>query len=117
MLLTLAACGGDDDASSTSPAEPTATESAAAAPSETAAAAITIASFSFSGVSEVPVGTTLTVTNDDSTSHTWTSLDGVFDSGTLAPGDSFQFTFDTPGTFAYHCNIHSSMTGSITVTG
>jgi plastocyanin len=116
MLLTLAACGGDDAASSTSPAEPTATESATAAPTETAAE-ITIASFSFSGVTEVPVGTTVTVTNDDSTSHTWTSLDGVFDSGTLAPGASFQFTFDTPGTFAYHCNIHSSMTGSITVTG
>lgn len=115
MLLTLAACGGDDDASSTSPAEPITTESATAAPTETAD--ITIASFSFSGVSEVPVGTTVTVTNDDSTSHTWTSLDGVFDSATLSPGASFQFTFDTAGTFAFRCNIHPSMTGSITVTG
>jgi plastocyanin len=56
------------------------------------------------------------VTNTDAASHTWTAVDGSFDSGTLAEGDSFEFVFDGPGTFEYFCNIHPSMTGSVTVT-
>lgn len=108
LLLTLTACGGGDDASS-------AAEPAATAPA-TGGAAITIAGFAFSGATEVAVGTTVTVTNDDSATHTWTSEDGTFDSGSIAPGESFEFTFDTAGTFAYHCNFHASMQGTITVT-
>ena len=115
LLLTLTACGGGDDASSA--AEPAATKSAEAvstAPA-TGGAAITIAGFAFSGATEVAVGTTVAVTNDDSATHTWTSEDGTFDSGSIAPGESFEFTFDTAGTFAYHCNFHASMQGTITV--
>ena len=48
-------------------------------------------------------------------SHTSTSGDGVWDSGTLRPEDSFPF--DTAGTFSYFCNIHPSMTAEITVEG
>ncbi len=57
------------------------------------------------------------MTNTDGASHTWAAVDGSFDSGTLAEGDSFEFTFDEPGTFEYRCNFHPSMTGTITVTG
>ena len=42
---------------------------------------------------------------------------GEFDSGTLAQGDEFSETFGTAGTFAYHCTIHPSMTGTVTVEG
>lgn len=79
--------------------------------------AITIADFSFSGVTEVPVGTTVTVTNNDSTRHTWTATDDTFDSGTIEPGASFEFTFTEPGEFEYFCNFHPSMEGAIVVTG
>jgi plastocyanin len=68
-------------------------------------------------VSEVPVGTTVVVTNTDSTQHTWTALDGTFDSGALGEGDTFEFTFTEAGTFDYRCNFHPSMTGTIVVTG
>lgn len=78
--------------------------------------AITIADFAFSGVTEVPVGTTVTVTNENGVSHTWSSVDDVFDSGALAPGDSFEFTFTEAGSFDYLCNFHPSMTGTIVVT-
>ena len=44
-----------------------------------------------------------------------TADDGSFDSGNLAPGATFSQSFSTPGTFTYHCNIHSSMTGTVTV--
>jgi plastocyanin len=64
---------------------------------------------------EIAPGTTVTWVNNDSAPHTATSDDGVFDSGTLEPGDSFSFTFEDTGTFAYHCDIHPNMTATITV--
>ena len=78
---------------------------------------ITIEDFAFDGVTEVAVGTTVVVTNVDSAPHTWTAVDGAFDSGSLGQGETFEFTFDTPGSFEYFCNFHPSMTGTITVTG
>ena len=41
---------------------------------------------------------------------------GAFDSGNLAGGKSFSFAFDQAGTFAYHCKIHRTMTGTVVVT-
>jgi plastocyanin len=50
--------------------------------------------------------------------HTATSDDGhTFDSGYLNPGQSFTFTFNQAGTFKFHCNVHDSMHGTITVLG
>lgn len=80
-------------------------------------ATITIADFAFDGITEVAVGTTVVVTNTDSAPHTWTAVDGAFDSGSLGQGETFEFTFDTAGEFEYFCNFHPSMTGTITVTG
>ena len=78
---------------------------------------ITISDFAFSGVTEITVGTTVVVTNEDGSTHTWTAVEGAFDSGSLAGGDSFEFTFTEPGTYEYFCAIHPSMTGTIVVTG
>ena len=114
--LALNACGGDDDEPAAEPAEQPASEPAAE-PAAGEEATITIADFAFAGVTEVAVGTTVVVTNDDGTAHTWTALDGTFDSGTLAQGDTFEFTFTAPGEFAYQCSFHPSMTGTIVVTG
>ncbi len=80
-------------------------------------ATITIADFAFSGVTEVAAGTTVVVTNTDGTAHTWTADDGTFDSGSIASGGTFEFTFAEPGEFAYFCNFHPSMQGTIVVTG
>ena len=80
-------------------------------------AEIVIADFAFVGDQEVPVGERVVVTNTDGASHTWTAVDGSFDSGTLAEGDSFEFTFDEPGMFEFFCAIHPSMVGAITVSG
>src|SRR4051812_18746665 len=56
-----------------------------------------------------------TWTNTGAKNHTVTSDTGLFDSGVLVPGASFTQTFKQSGTFAYHCSIHPSMTGSIKV--
>jgi plastocyanin len=51
----------------------------------------------------------------DSTAHTSTSDNGAWDSALLAPGASFSRTFQTAGTFPYHCTIHPNMVGTVTV--
>jgi plastocyanin len=63
----------------------------------------------------VPAGTTVTWTNADSIPHTSTSDATGWNSGTLAPGQQFNFTFSTNGTFHYHCAIHPGMIGTVIV--
>lgn len=85
----------------------------------TATNSVTIQGFAFSPADvTVKKGTTVTWTNQDSATHTVTETDGMTgpDSGDLANGKSYSFTYDTVGTFKYHCAIHPSMTGTVTVT-
>ena len=64
----------------------------------------------------VAVGTTVTwVSADPNLPHTSTSEDEIWFSGNLNEGDEFPFTFDEPGTFAYFCEVHPTMTGTIVV--
>jgi plastocyanin len=49
------------------------------------------------------------------TTHNITADDGSFTSGPLAPGTSFDATFSLAGTFTYHCSIHPTMKGTVTV--
>ncbi|MGZ5501096.1 MAG: cupredoxin domain-containing protein [Nitrososphaeraceae archaeon] len=63
----------------------------------------------------VPAGSTVSWTNDDSIQHTVTSDEGLFDTGPISPGDTFDNTFDTSGEFGYHCAIHPFMTGVVIV--
>jgi plastocyanin len=61
-------------------------------------------------------GTTVTWMNNDSTTHTSTSNNsGPWSSGSIDPGGTFSFTFQSSGSFAYHCAIHPGMVGTITV--
>lgn len=66
---------------------------------------------------EIPVGTTITWTNQDAIQHSVTAADGSFDSGLFTQGSTFSQTFDTPGTYTYTCSRHGSMLGEVTVTG
>lgn len=61
------------------------------------------------------VGDTVTWTNNGTLTHTTTAKGGVWDSGNLAPGKTFTFTFTSPGIFKYRCNIHHQMIGGIQV--
>ncbi|MGE5625764.1 MAG: plastocyanin/azurin family copper-binding protein [Bacillota bacterium] len=65
----------------------------------------------------VTAGTTVTWVNKDDVPHTIASSDKRFtSSGGLDKGDSYSYTFNTPGTFAYYCSIHPFMTAKIVVT-
>jgi plastocyanin/glucose/arabinose dehydrogenase len=69
----------------------------------------------------VPVGTTVVWQNEDNVAHTVTAgtpdapQPDQFDSGIFGSGESFRFTFDEAGTFAYFCTIHPNMRATITV--
>ena len=76
---------------------------------------VSIANFSFNPATiTVAPGATVTWTNNDSTTHTVTSNDNLFNQS-IDPGKNFSFTFSSAGTFSYHCSIHSSMTGQVIV--
>jgi len=80
--------------------------------------AVAIADFSFTpgvfGVA-VPPGTTITWTNQGPTVHTTTSDNQVWDSGDLAVGQSYSFTFQDPGVYWYFCRPHPWMRGTISI--
>jgi plastocyanin len=64
----------------------------------------------------IPVGGSVTWTNNDSAPHTATAMDReVLQSGTLNQGDTFTQTFDTPGTYEYFCEFHPNMSGTVIV--
>ncbi|HVX58619.1 MAG TPA: cupredoxin family copper-binding protein [Candidatus Saccharimonadales bacterium] len=80
---------------------------------------VTIQNFAFSPADiTVKAGTKVTWINQDSTAHTVTETDSQVgpNSGDLAQGESYSFTFAKAGTYHYHCSIHSEMTGTVTVT-
>jgi plastocyanin len=63
----------------------------------------------------VPPGTTVRFVNNDSVAHTATADNGLFDTGELPPGYSFDVVLDGAGTVTYHCELHPEMQGSIVV--
>jgi plastocyanin len=61
-------------------------------------------------------GTTVRWINKDAIPHTATSDQPLFDSGNIPSNATYEFKFDTTGTFNYHCNYHLPyMTGQIVV--
>ena len=129
VLVVATACGGGTSAT-TKPAgsvagpasAPAAASQAAAggAPTcnpglDTTATQVAIASFTFTpGQATATAGNSVSWTNADSTAHTVT-FDSGPDCGNLATGVSVSATFTSPGTYPYHCTIHPTMKGTVTV--
>jgi len=63
----------------------------------------------------IGVNNTVVWTNYDSAEHTVTATDNSFNSGFIQPGQSFSYTFTTPGTYNYYCTIHPWMKGTVIV--
>ncbi len=80
---------------------------------------IVIKNYSFSpSPLKVKKGTTVKWTNSDIAKHTITADSGG-SNGPNGPlfgqGQTYSFTFNTAGTFAYHCEPHPYMHGSVEV--
>jgi plastocyanin len=75
--------------------------------------------FSFSPATvTAKVGDVVVWTNEGAAPHTATLDDHpACDTGNLAGGASGGIVFEAAGTYAFHCSIHSSMKGTVEVTG
>jgi plastocyanin len=96
----------------------TATPAPTPNPEASSTSSVSIANMSYSPASlTLKKGTKVTWTNNDDVAHTVTADTGnAFDSGNMDKGKTFSFTFNTAGTFAYHCTYHPNMHGTVTVT-
>jgi plastocyanin len=100
LALGLAACSSSSKSSSSSSGN----------------ADITISGTAFSDVKPVKAGATVTVKNEDGFAHTVTADNGEFNTNNIDGGKTVTFTApSTPGTYKFHCNIHSSMHGELVV--
>src|SRR5680860_1182982 len=125
-MIATAACSDSDEADSASSNSVVGDESG----EETSPSGVVIRGVAFVPADiEVAVGTEVKWSNEDSVDHTVTSgvqreqgvpgveedtdarPDGMFDENLPEEGDTFAFTFDEPGTYAYYCDVHASMTG------
>jgi plastocyanin len=63
----------------------------------------------------VTAGDTVVWINKDIIPHTATSQTGLFDSGSLVQGQSFRYTPQQVGEFAYLCTFHPAMKATLRV--
>jgi plastocyanin len=85
-----------------------------------ATVSVEIANYSFnpSTITISPGDTVIWYNNQTGVHHSVTSDTGVtpsFDSGEILPGATWSNTFDTEGTFTYHCMYHTYMHGTVIV--
>lgn len=120
-VVALAGCGSSSDPAPTASAAPAATTQAAAAPAAAEAAAktaaVTIKDFEY-GPAEVTVATggTVSFKNLDTANHTVTLDAGAMKSlGNQRTGVKRSMRFAKAGTYAYHCDFHPNMHGTVVV--
>ena len=119
-VIGLAACSDDNDESSatddTTGTETTEVESGDTSPPAEETGGPVIENFAFGNMT-APAGEVVTVTNQDGVPHTITADDESFDTGQIEAGGRGDLTApEAPGTYAVHCEIHSSMEGELVVT-
>ena len=129
MLLTaiigmtvLGACsddsGSDSAATTAGNAAGANTTSGSGGGGATGEASVVASDLAFNpGELTVAVGETITFTNNDGFAHTFTADNGEFDSDNVDSGGTFEYTPEAAGEIPFHCKIHTSMTGTITVEG
>ena len=121
--LAFAACGasGSGSGGSTPPTEPPVNAGGGGSGSCSVVSATGEVAGTIEGNAFAPnpvaltAGQTVTFTNQDSVSHTVTLDDGTCDTGQITGGASAGLTFSAAGSYPFHCTIHPSMTGTITV--
>ena len=132
LPAALVACGDDDEDTDVSSQTTETTEAASGSDSGTTdpyggggdtggdaamgEGSITAKDFQFSEAPTVAAGSEVTFVNEDTAPHTLTADDDAFDSGNVAAGEKGSITAPgEPGEYAFHCEIHPSMTGTLTV--
>ena len=115
LSLVVAACSSDDNGGGTTDTTGGATGTTAETGSSGGGTTVTIAGFAFDPDTITVSGPTeVTITNNDSATHTFTLDDGSVDE-TIEPGATETVTVDVSASTGFHCNIHPQMTGQIEV--
>jgi plastocyanin len=82
-----------------------------------AAATVHIKNFAFDPAKlNVPASAAVTFVNDDQEPHTATAVDHSFDSEAIDTNGTWSHTFAKPGSYAYFCEMHPYMKGTLVVT-
>jgi plastocyanin len=123
LAFSFAACGGDEKSDTATRDESAAATSPTsdgnpAAPSGEAvrAAKVEIVDFAYDpDPVTIQVGGKVIWMNRDSAPHTATAEDGTFDTGTIEQDKIKSETFKQAGTYAYVCEIHPRMHGTVEV--
>ena len=96
--------------------DPTTVPAETTAPAPNSTTTVDIRDYAFNPAQlNVAPGTTVRFVNNDTEPHTATADNGLFDTGVLQPGSSFDVFLDGSGTVTYHCELHPDMQGSIVV--
>jgi hypothetical protein len=70
---------------------------------------VTMLDHCFSSTAQfVPAGQSPRVVNEGEWAHTYTAVDGSFDTGRLAPGEAADLTIE-PGIHRVYCTLHASL--------
>lgn len=136
VMLVAGACGGSSPNTATStpsPASSTPSTSSSEPAEASSGAQVAIEDFAFAPKRiKVSAGDAVTWTNKDDILHTVTSgrgqkqgVPGVTENKDAKPDgmfdqevdfeETFEFTFDDAGTYAYFCAIHPGMVGTLVV--
>jgi plastocyanin len=131
LLLGVAACGDDDDATASGGDATTTTASSGGNggdpygntagggdAGEGEDGTIVAKDFSLTDLTVAP-GAPIVLKNEGGKAHTATADNGEFDLGRVEAGDTSDegTAPEEPGTYAFHCEIHASMTATLTVEG
>ena len=110
VALAAHGCGGDDD----NPAGP----GGGGTPADVTISIVgmNLANSYSPSPDTVTVGQTVSWKNNDGSTHTSTSDGSGWNTGNILAGaTSTPIVMNTAGSFPYHCNIHTSMTGILVV--
>jgi plastocyanin len=129
LVAGAAACGSDDNTSTSSGNDATTTSvdssggrygsgDTSGGSGESTDGTIMAKDFSLTDLTVGP-GEKFTMKNEGPATHTATADDGAFDSGQVTAGSSSsEMTAPMePGSYPFHCQIHATMTATLTVEG
>jgi plastocyanin len=118
VCLVLAACSGGGGGGATQPAGGGGGGAPCADSTGTTTVEATVAGFKWSQPIAAKVGDVITWTNSDTANHQVGLDDGSCAMSKAIPGGGGKasLVFNVAGTYPFHCTIHSSMKGTITIT-
>lgn len=106
LVVAVAACGGDDSKTSSSTTEKSSDAESTVIAKGTAFTTPTLT---------VKAGADVYFDNQDGFDHTMTADDGSFDTGHVKGGATEEFKAPAAGAYPFHCEIHNTMKGTLTV--